>query len=136
MADLELKDLIESEVQNELENLKKIELGTDEHKAATDDICKLYSKVLECKKADCEFDRAMNQEDLEEKKYRSDVIRQENELEEKQKDRKIRLVVDTAKIVLPLTVYAVLIYKGFKFEETGTISSTCLRNLIGKIKPS
>lgn len=136
MADLELKDLIESEVQNELEKLKKIELGTDEHKAATDDICKLYSKVIEGERANCEFDRAMNQDDLEEKKYRADLNKQEIELEEKQKDRKIHLVLDVAKIVLPLTVYSVMIYKGFKFEETGTISSMCLRNLISKIKPS
>lgn len=136
MADLELKDLIESEVQNELEKLKKIELGSDEHKAATDDICKLYSKVIEGKRADCEFDRAMNQDDLESKRYRSDLEKHNDELKERQKDRKIHLVLDAAKIVLPLSVYAVLIYKGFKFEETGTISSTCLRNLIGKIKPS
>lgn len=48
----------------------------------------------------------------------------------------IRTGIDAGAVILPLVVYVVLYFVGLKFEETGHVTSTWLRNLIGKIKPT
>lgn len=44
--------------------------------------------------------------------------------------------IAAAEIVLPLVFYAAWMRKGFKFEETGTFTSTTFRGLFGKFKPT
>lgn len=46
-----------------------------------------------------------------------------------------KLGVEVAGVILPLTLYAVFLGRGFKFEETGAYVSKTFMNLIGQIKP-
>lgn len=131
----ELKDLLEKEVHDEIEKLSSLKPGSDEHKQATDDIVKLYGKYIEHNKADSEFDSQMNREDLDLKRYRAEIEKMQSDLEERRKDRKTNTWIRIGEIVVPASLYAILMFKGFKFEETGTITSTFFRNVISKFKP-
>ena len=51
-------------------------------------------------------------------------------------DRYVRLGAEIAGIVLPLMFYAHWMKKGFKFEETGTFTSTTFRGLFNRFKPT
>ena len=81
-----------------------------ERKAITEDLTRLYEMQLK----ECEVSKRDSEKIL---SY-------------------IRVAIDASAVVLPLFVYVVLYYSGLKFEETGHITSTWLRNLIQKVKPS
>ena len=56
--------------------------------------------------------------------------------EESRKDRFLRIGVDVAGIILPLIFYGIWLRRGFKFEETGTFTSTTFRSLFNKFRPT
>lgn len=72
---------------------------------------------------------------LESRKIDYDWKRFDIETKARKKEFKIRVVVDGISIVVPLGVYWMLILKGFKFEETGAITSSTMRNILNKINP-
>ena len=58
------------------------------------------------------------------------------QLAEQVKDRYFKLGIAAAEIVLPLIFYATWMRKGFKFEETGTFTSTTFRGLFNRFRPT
>lgn len=56
--------------------------------------------------------------------------------EESRKDRFLRIGVEAAGIILPLIFYGIWLRRGFKFEETGTYTSTTFRSLFNKFRPT
>lgn len=50
-------------------------------------------------------------------------------------DHVLKVGVEVAGIVIPIAFYGVWMAKGFKYEETGSFSSTTFRNLISNFKP-
>lgn len=69
-------------------------------------------------------------------KLKIEEDRKSTDVDEKRKDRLYKLGTDLAGIILPLCVYTVWLRRGFRFEETGTITSQTFRNLISKIRPT
>ena len=61
---------------------------------------------------------------------------QEKQLAEERKTRFVRIVVDGASILIPIMFYNRWMKKGFKFEETGTITSQTFKGLIRFFKPT
>ena len=59
-----------------------------------------------------------------------------DQLAEQVKDRYFKLGIAAAEIVLPLVFYATWMRKGFKFEETGTFTSTTFRGLFNRFRPT
>lgn len=61
-------------------------------------------------------------------------IANEIDVREKRKDRWVRIGIAGAEISIPLVVYSILWKQGLKFEETGYVSSSSVRNLFQKFK--
>jgi len=51
-------------------------------------------------------------------------------------DRCVRTGVAVGELVLPLMFYGIWMNKGFKFEETGSFTSTTFKNLLNRFKPT
>ena len=66
----------------------------------------------------------------------SDKQIKKDQLAEQVKDRYFRLGVEAAGLILPLIFYAVWMRRGFRFEETGTYTSTTFRGLFNRFKPT
>ena len=112
-------------IEKGLETLSLIELGTDASEAVIDDLVKLHNLKMENLKMGEELtDRDMNR----------DVIVQQ--VEEREKDRKIRLCLDSASIIVPMMFYGYWMRKGFIFEQTGTYTSKTFTNLMNRLRPS
>lgn len=71
---------------------------------------------------------------LEENKQLLEEARAEQQFVAEKKDRRIRQVIEVAGIVLPIGFYWTWMRRGFKFEETGAVTSTTFRNLISKFR--
>lgn len=57
-------------------------------------------------------------------------------ISEQIKERYFKLGIETASIVIPMMFYAAWMKRGFKFEETGTYTSTTFRGLFNRFKPT
>lgn len=112
-----VNDLIERTLVEKIEELDKLEFGSEEHSKAVDDICKLYRVRIDKEKNDKES------------------VKFREQMDEQRKDRYFRLAGIVIPIGLSLSGYALLMRQGLKFEETGTISSSWVRNLIHSFKP-
>lgn len=150
----ELKELLEEEIKSEIEYLNELDPGSDEHSKAVESIAKLYKLKMEETKTNLEFEdkserRIAEKEQLnldykfKEKQYDNEVLIREqddklkrSQLGEQVKDRYFKLGIEIAGIVLPLMFYASWMRKGFKFEETGTFTSTTFRGLFNRFKPT
>ena len=109
--DEEIKDLLGEEIKTEIRKLSTLEAGSEEKSTAIEDLAKLYRLRIEETKNEWDFN-------------------------EKVKDRYFRLGVEAAGIILPLIFYGIWMRRGFKFEETGTFTSTTFRGLFNRFRPT
>ena len=53
-----------------------------------------------------------------------------------EKDRYFRVGIAAAELLIPLMCYGIWMNKGFKFEETGTFTSSTFKGLINRFRPT
>ena len=127
--DEEIRKLLEEEIKTEIRDLSTLEPGSKEKSTAIEDLAKLYKLRIEETKNEWDFNEKYESRD-------SDMQFKKNQLEEQVKDRYFRFGVEAAGIILPLIFYAIWMKRGFKFEETGTYTSTTFRGLFNRFKPT
>ena len=125
----EIKDLLGEEIKTEIRDLSTLEPGSKEKSTAIDDLAKLYRLRIEETKNEWDFNEKYDTRE-------SDNILKKDQLEEQIKDRYFRLGLEAAGIVLPMIFYAAWMKRGFRFEETGTYTSTTFRGLFNRFKPT
>lgn len=150
----QLKDLLSEEIKTQIQDLSKLDPGSAEKSKAVDDLATLYKLKIDETKMELDFDEkqarrkmdkenrlkddALKEQQLQDEnsvRERDELIRKE-QLTEQVKDRYIRLGIAAAEIILPLIFYSKWMKKGFKFEETGTFTSTTFRGLFNRFKPT
>lgn len=127
--DEEIRKMLEEEIKAEIRDLSTLEPGSKEKSTAIEDLAKLYKLRIEETKNEWDFDEKYESRD-------SDIQFKKDQLEEQVKDRYFRFGVEVAGIILPLIFYAAWMKRGFKFEETGTYTSTTFRSLFNRFKPT
>ena len=150
----QLKDLLSEEIKTQIQDLSKLDPGSAEKSKAVDDLATLYKLKIDETKMELDFDekqarRKMDKENrLKDDALKEQQLKDENSVRERDelirkeqfaeqvKDRYIRLGIAAAEIILPLIFYSKWMKKGFKFEETGTFTSTTFRSLFNRFKPT
>ncbi len=127
--DEEIRDLLGEVIKTEIRNLSTLDAGSKEKSIAIEDLAKLYRLRIEETRNEWDFFEKYKSRD-------SDMQFKKNQLEEQVKDRYFRLGVEAAGIILPLIFYGIWMRKGFKFEETGTFTSTTFRGLFNRFRPT
>ena len=118
MNDIEKK--LEKELTRGIEDMGKLEVGTDTYSRAADDISKLYRvRADEVQKSIEYWDRV--------------EVREKQDKEQKL-DRYIGYGLQGVSILAPLAVYVSLFKDGLRFEKDGVVGSQFFRNLMGKMK--
>lgn len=107
----QIKELLETEVQASIHDLGTLPAGSEERSSAVEDLAKIYNLMID------------DEVKLKEK-------------QEQTKDRYFKLGIEAGSIILPMIFYAIWMRKGFKFEETGTYTSTTFRGLFSRFKPT
>lgn len=150
----ELRDLLSEEIKSEIQDLSELSLGSEEKSRAVVNLATLYKLKIEETKIELDFDEkekrrkmdeennlkdvAMKEQQLKDETFireRDDLIKKE-QMTEQVKDRYIKLGIAAAEIILPLIFYSKWMKRGFKFEETGTFTSTTFRGLFNRFKPT
>lgn len=116
--DENIRDLLNEEISSEIKNLSSFRPGSEEQTAAVENLAKLYELRIEETKVELDFKE--NCERLMDQVW----------------DRYLKLGIEVAGLILPLIFYAHWMRKGFKFEETGTFTSTTFRGLFNRFRPT
>ena len=125
----EIKNLLEKEIKNQIENLASLEPGSEKHSTAVESLAKLYKVKLDEDKTSMEYlDKTQNRE--------SDEGFKVAQIEENVKDRYVKIGIAAAELVLPLMFYGVWMRRGLKFEQDGTFTSQTFRGLFSRFRPT
>ena len=114
----EAKELLTNQLTEEIRKLSTMEDGSEEKTATINGINQLYKLKIE------------------EARLESEKAAQEVERTEQKRDRIFRYALDGALGVAPLIFYGIWMKRGFKFEETGTFTSSTFRGLTKFFKPT
>ena len=125
---MKIEKLLHDEIQNEFEELKKMQLGGEEYRTTIDGLTKLVDRAVEIDKFNAEYQEKVDAREI------------ENNLKMKQmaderKDRIWKNILTGLGIGVPagLTIWGTL--KSLKFEETGTVTTMMGRGFINKLLP-
>ena len=104
-------------IQEELEKLKVMEIGTEEYKTTVDGVTKLVDRAIEMERLNNEITAGA-------------VTRGDDRI-----DKIVKNCISVAGIVIPtiVTIWGTL--KSFKFEQEGTITTIMGRGFINKLLP-
>lgn len=123
---MKIKTLLENEIQNEIEELGKCPIGTDEYKTRVDGVTKLTDRLIE-------FEKVNNDKyDREDTRYNEFQLKTA-ELEMERKDRKVKNWLTGVSMGTGFVVTCLGTWATFKFEETGTVTSLLGRTFIGRL---
>ena len=131
-----IRELLSEAIKNEIANLSRFNPESKEHGEIIDNLTKLYRLRIEESKSDWEYSERYETRLAEEERRKQEDVLKSVQLEEQEKDRYIKIGIEAAGIILPLIFYASWMRKGFRFEETGTFTSTTFRGLFQKFKPT
>lgn len=120
---MSIEKLLNDEIQEEFEQLKGMDLGSEDYKNTVDGLTKLMDRAIEMKKSDIDSDR----------QAKAQAIEHNLKLQQMKSERRDRIVkncLTTAGLLLPaaLTVWGTM--KTFEFEEEGTVTTVIGRKFI------
>ncbi len=136
MEEVNIRDLLNEEIGKEIQALSSLNSGSKEKSTAIDDLTKLYKLRIEESKNEWEYDEKYNRRVMEDEASTRDEEMKRNQLSEQIKDRYFRLGIAAAELMIPLMFYGIWMKRGFKFEETGTYTSTTFRGLFNRFRPT
>ena len=125
---MKFKTAFDDEILAEIEELSKMQVGSDVYKVTVDEVTKLMDRRIELQKLENERVEKIESRNAElELKYA--------QMEEDKKDRRVKNGLTAAGILLPLGVTIWGTLKSFKFEETGSVSTIMGRGFVQKLLP-
>lgn len=149
-----IKELLSEEIAAEFQAISSLDSGSEEKSKAIEDLAKLYRLRIEETKSELDAEDKRSRRTLEseasvreneikksqlDEQIKADVQDEQykrSQLDEQVKDRYFRLGIAAAELLIPLMFYGIWMRKGFKFEETGTYTSTTFRGLFNRFRPT
>lgn len=123
-----LKEMLHEEIESQFGGLEGIEIGSEEYRNAVEGLSKLMDREIEISKLQAEREDKLESRAIE-------TRLKNRQLMDNKTDNMIRNGLTAAGLVVTagLTVWGTL--KTFKFEETGTITSSIGRGFIQRLIP-
>ena len=125
---MKIETMLYEEIRSELEEVKKLEVGSEQYKVAVDGLTKLVDRAIEIDKFNTDYEDKVEARELEKELKLK-------ELEDENKDRLLRNGISIAGILIPVGVTVWGTLKTLKFEETGTVTTIMGRGFINKLLP-
>lgn len=136
MEEQDIKELLSWEIAAQIQALSEMDSGSKEKSMAIDDLTKLYKLRIEENKSVWDADEKYNRRVMDDESNTKDCDFKERQITEQVKDRYFRIGIAAAELLIPLMCYGIWMNKGFKFEETGTFTSSTFKGLINRFRPT
>ena len=149
-----IKELLNEEIAAEIQAISSLDSGSEEKSKAIEDLAKLYRLRIEETKSELDAEDKRSRRTLEseanvreneikksqlDEQIKADVQDEQykrSQLDEQVKDRYFKLGIAAAELLIPIMFYGIWMRKGFRFEETGTYTSTTFRGLFNRFRPT
>lgn len=125
---MSISALLETEIMDEFEELRKTDFGSEQYKIGVEGVTKLLDRSIE-------FDKFENEVGKESKNREYDNKLKEQQISDDKKYRWVQSGITVAGIVLPLIVTVWGTRTSLKFEEEGTVTTIMGRGFINKLLP-
>lgn len=125
---MSMEDLLRTEVEANLENMKDLELGSKEYESAVESTCKLVDRVIS-------IDRNADDYDLKDKAREADIEVKNIQLEKDKRNQMIQNGITVGSIVVSTAVTIWGTLASFTFEKEGTVTTILGRQFISKLLP-
>lgn len=127
MAD-NISEQLDDVIEKRLKEFDDYDLDSENTKQAVEAIEKLYKLKIEERKVEGElYEKQKTRENEDDVKNK--------ELHEKRVDRWVNGAITVASTAASLVFYGIWMNKGFKFEETGSFTSTTFKGLFNRFRP-
>lgn len=129
------KTLLEEEIQSEIEEISKLEVGSDKHKTASEALAKLLDKYNELEKTEIESQDKYDDREAEREHREAELALKEKQLKHEKRDAIIKNILTGATFVggCALTIWGTK--TSIKFEETGSFTTIMGRGFVQKLLP-
>lgn len=132
---MDVKNLLDKEIERLLSHIETLEYGTDGREAAISELTKLYKLRIDEVKNEQDYMKDCERQAMERAFHEADDQAKREQLSDQGVERYFRYGVMVLELVLPIAAYGMWYHKGLKFEETGTVTSPMTKNLIAKMLP-
>lgn len=124
-----IKNILWDEIEKEVKELSKMQVGTDQYKVTVDGIARLSDKIIELDKLESEnamkdFENFVRTEEQELKR---------DQLKSEKRDRAVKNVITVGTAVLSVAVYALAFIASTNFERDGSFTTEGGKNSIRQL---
>lgn len=124
-----IKNILWDEIEKEVKELSKMQVGTDQYKVTVDGIARLSDKIIELEKLESEnaakdFENIVRTEE-------QDLKREQ--LKSEKRDRAVKNVITVGTAVLSVAVYALAFIASTNFEREGSFTTEGGKNSIRQL---
>ena len=124
-----IKNILWDEIEKEVKELSKMQVGTDQYKVTVDGIARLSDKIIELEKLESEnavkdFENFARTEEQELKR---------DQLKSEKRDRAVKNVITVGTAVLSVAVYALAFIASTNFEREGSFTTEGGKNSIRQL---
>ena len=123
---MNVEKLLDEVIEQELRDLKEIELGTESYSNTVEGVTKLIDKKKDLASVELEYQEKVNHRENE------NYFRMK-EIENESKDRKINYVMVGLGIIIPASITIWGAKSSWRFEEHGTITSNAGREFMKRL---
>lgn len=123
---MNVEKLLDEVIEQELRDLKEIELGTESYSNTVEGVTKLIDKKKDLASVELEYQEKVNHRENE------NYFRMK-EIENESKDRKINYVMVGLGILIPASITIWGAKSSWRFEEHGTITSNAGREFMKRL---
>lgn len=125
MSSVNIENLLYEEAGSRFADVQKEKLGSEERKAAFNELDRLLDKIIEHERIEVDSaDKAAARE--------SEKLLKEKQQQSEKKEQWIKIGIEVAKFVFGTVTTVCIVNKTLKFEETGTVTTMAGRNFILK----
>lgn len=124
-----IKNILWGEIEKEVKELSKMQVGTDQYKVTVDGIARLSDKIIELEKLESEnaakdFENIVRTEEQDLKR---------DQLKSEKRDRAVKNVITVGTAVLSVAVYALAFIASTNFERDGSFTTEGGKNSIRQL---
>lgn len=124
---MSIKHILNEEIESEISELRKMDIGSDEYETAANGVSKLLDKAIELEKLEVESKEKVNSRNAE-------VELKLQQMEDERKDRFVKNCVTVGTFIGGVAVYGVAFVASMNFEKEGTLTTeggrSALRSLL------
>jgi hypothetical protein len=121
---MKVETLLKEEITSQIEEIAKMDLGSEQCQIAVNNVTKLTDQYVELKKIESENDLKLEE-----------IALKREQIEGEKKGRTIQIILGVGGIIVPavLTIWGTK--ASFEFEKEGTITTIMGRGFINKLIP-